>query len=136
MDELKIGVVKFGPPGPGKETEATWGTKATRDLPPNRPSTDREGFIAAAYCDVDDALTVLKKMGAEGAAVEHLERAKVYLVRAGEAYDGDPKRVTIWPEEPDRKPRHYDLREVPDEDAAGICAEPGTLYEAVPAKEE
>lgn len=138
---LPIGVVKFGPPADGKEAEkaeSVWGQVSTADPKPQPPPTDRERFIAVAKEHLHEAQASLcshfrGEAVDAGGALESIEKALVQLVRALEACDHEPVRVTIWPEEPGRRPRHYDLKEVPD--AADFGAEPGSLYQAVPTKE-
>ena len=126
MTDLKIGVVKFGPPADGEEakkTTAEWGLAETPAPPPQPPPTDREKFIGEAMERLQEAQAILAPHHLDPnvdviGAHDAIEQAKVRLIRAVEAHDNEPVRVTIWPQESDRKPRHYDLREVPDEDGA------------------
>ena len=126
MTDLKIGVVKFGPRPDGedaKKTTAEWGRAETPAPPPQPPPTDREKFILEAMEHLREVTEILRPHALNEdvdviGANDAVEKAKVRLIRAFEARDDEPARVTIWPQEPDRKPRHYDLREVPDEDGA------------------
>ena len=136
MTDLKIGVVKFAPAENCKETTKTtaeWGQAETPDPPPQPPPTDREKFIIEAMEHLREVTEILRPHALNEdvdviGANDAIERAKVRLIRAFEARDHDPVRITIWPEEKERKPRHYDLKEVPDSD--GLYQVEGLVDEA------